>query len=197
MHPISWPSQLMEVHFYMAKLTREDKIEIYKKRKEGKTFSSLSREYDILSSNIEYLVRLIDRHGESILRTDTNNYYSKDLKQEIINKVLVDGQSIKSTSIDYGLTSFGLLGNWIRSYKENNCVIVEKTKGRKPNTMTKIKEKETLVDYDSMSDEEKIKYLENKNSQLEKSNLYLEAEAEYLKKLHAVVQKRNQQQKKK
>ena len=61
--------------------------------------------------------------------------------------------------------------------------------------MTKNKEKKALVDYDSMSDEEKIKYLENKNSQLEKSNLYLEAEAEYLKKLHAVVQKRNQQQK--
>ena len=187
----------MEVHFYMAKLTREEKIEIYKKRKDGKTISSLSREYDIVSTNIEYLVRLIDHHGESILRTDTNNYYSTELKQEIIDRVLVDGQSIKSTSIDYGLTSCGLLSNWIRSYKENNCVIVEKTKGRKPNTMTKIKGKKALVDYGSMSDEEKIKYLENKNSQLEKSNLYLQAETEYLKKLHAVVQKRNQQQKKK
>lgn len=110
---------------------------------------------------------------------------------------MIDGESVISTSIKYGLTSSGLLFNWIRSYKENNYVIVEKTRGRKPNTMTKIKDKETKFDYDSMSPEEKIKYLENKNSQLEKSNLYLEADAEYLKKLHAVVQKRTQQQTKK
>ncbi len=58
--------------------------------------------------------------------------------------------------------------------------------------MTIIKDKKIKVDYDSMSVEEKIKYLENKNSQLEKSNLYLEAEAEYQKKLRAVVQKRIQ-----
>lgn len=29
MHPISWPRQLMEVHFYMAKLTREKKKEMF------------------------------------------------------------------------------------------------------------------------------------------------------------------------
>lgn len=197
MHPISWPSQLVEVHFLMAKLTRKDKIEIYHKRKQGKTISSLSKKYGIRKHNIQYLIRLIDYHGEEILRRDKNTYYSKELKQEIIYKVLFDEQSVLSTSIEYGLSSHGMLCNWIRTYKENNYVIVEKTKGRKPNTMTKIKDKDSSVDYDSMSVDEKIKYLENKNSQLEKSNLYLEAEAEYLKKLHAVVQKRNQQQKKK
>lgn len=198
MHPISWPtSQLVEVHFYMAKLTRENKIEIYNRRKSGETIPSLSKEYDIGISKVRYLVRLIDFHGKDILRKDKNRHYSKELKLEIINKVLIDGQSVTSTSIEYGLTSDGILPNWIKSYKENNCVIVEKAKGRKPNTMTKNKDEKTNIDYESMSDEEKIKYLEKKNSQLEKSNLYLEAEAEYLKKLQAVVQKRNQQQKKK
>ena len=181
----------------MAKLTRENKIEIYHKRKEGITLSSLEKEYQVNKRNLAYLIDLIEYHGEDVLRSDKNNYYSKELKLEIINKVLIDGQGVRSTSIEFGLTSNGLLSNWIRSYKENNYVIVEKTKGRKPNTMTKIKSKEINIDYNLMSAEEKIKYLENKNSELEKSNLYLEAEAEYLKKLHAVVQKRNQQQKKK
>lgn len=52
--------------------------------------------------NLKYLVKLIDYHGEEILRNDKNNYYSKELKEEIINKVWIDGESIKSTSIKYG-----------------------------------------------------------------------------------------------
>ncbi|MFR4948493.1 IS3 family transposase [Thomasclavelia spiroformis] len=76
----------------MAKLTREQKIELYKKRKQGETVSSLSKEYQIRSDNIKYLVRLIDRHGFDILRSNKNNYYSPELKLEIINKVLIDGK---------------------------------------------------------------------------------------------------------
>ncbi len=33
-HPIIW-TKIMEVHFYMTKLTREQKIEIYEKRKKA------------------------------------------------------------------------------------------------------------------------------------------------------------------
>ena len=152
----------------MAKLTREQKIELYKKRKQGETVSSLSKEYQINSSKINYLVRLIDRHGFDILRSNKNNYYSPELKLEIINKVLIDGQSSTNTAIEFGLTSDGLLNNWISSYKENQF-------NKK---------------YEDMSPEEKIKYLENKNQ-------YLEAENEYLKKLRAAVQKRKNQQLKK
>ena len=148
----------------MAKLTREQKIELYKKRKQGETVSSLSKEYQIKSSKINYLVRLIDRHGFDILRSNKNNYYSPELKLEIINKVLIDGQSSTSTAIEFGLTSDGLLNNWINSYKENGYVIVEKKKGR-PSTMNK--ENQFNKKYEDMSPEEKIKYLENKNQYLE------------------------------
>ncbi len=95
----------------MAKLTREQKIEIYKKRKDGCTISSLSNEYQINIHNIKYLIKLIDRHGFNILRNDKNNYYSPKLKLEIINKVLLDNQSMESTAIEYGLSSIGILSN--------------------------------------------------------------------------------------
>ncbi|MEE0493427.1 MAG: IS3 family transposase [Thomasclavelia spiroformis] len=171
----------------MAKLTREQKIELYKKRKQGETVSSLSKEYQIRSDNIKYLVRLIDRHGFDILRSNKNNYYSPELKLEIINKVLIDGKSITGTAIEYGLAGDGLLHSWINSYKDNGYVIVEKKKGR-PSTMNK--ENQFNKKYEDMSPEEKIKYLENKNQ-------YLEAENEYLKKLRAAVQKKKNQQSKK
>ena len=168
----------------MAKLTRQQKIELYKKRKLGETVSSLSKEYQIYSSKINYLVRLIDRQGFDILRSDKNNYYSPELKLEIINNVLIGGKSIIGTAIEYGLASDGLLHSWINSYRNNGYVIVEKKKGR-PSTMNK--ENQFNKKYEDMSPEEKIKYLENKN-------LYLEAENEYLKKLRAAVQSRKNRQ---
>lgn len=114
----------------MAKLTREQKIELYVKRKQGQTLPSLSKEYQINTRNVEYLIRLIDKHGFDILNSGKNKYYSPELKLEIINKVIIDGQSTLSTAIEYGLGSTGILSNWIRSYKENGYVIVEKTRGR-------------------------------------------------------------------
>ena len=73
----------------MAKLTREQKIELYKKRKEGYSLPSLSKEYQINKKNIKYLVRLLDRHGIDILRKDKNRKFSKIQKEEIVNRVLI------------------------------------------------------------------------------------------------------------
>ena len=133
------------------------------------------------------MIKLIDEHGEDILRKDKNRHYSPLLKEEIINKVLHQHHTIMSTAIEYGLSSDGILFNWIKSYKENGYVIVERKKGRPP-TMPK----KNIVNkyYKDMTPEEKIKYLEDKN-------LYLEAENEYLKKLRAVIQARKNQQSKK
>ena len=171
----------------MSKLTREQKIEIYEKRKQGKSIVSLSKEYNVRRCNINYLISLIDKHGENILRKDKNKIYPQKLKEEMINKVLLNQQSAVSTAIEYGLSSTGMLINWIKSYKENGYVIVERKKGRLPTMPKKNIENN---DYKDMTLEEKVKYLEDKN-------VYLEAENEYLKKLRAVVQTRKNQQPKK
>lgn len=170
----------------MAKLTRDQKIEIYSKHLEGLSYRSLSKEYGMLERNIFHMIKIIDKHGIEILRNGSNKYYTPELKEEIINKVIQQGQSVGSTAIEYGLISRGMLFNWIKSYKENNYVIVEKKRGR-PSTMTV---KNTEKKYEEMSDQEKIEYLENKNE-------YLEAEIEYRKKLKAVVQARQQREQKK
>ena len=165
----------------MAKLTREQRIEIYHKRKSGVTIPSLCKQYGINKNMICYLVKLIDKHGEDVLRRDSNRYYSPQLKLEMINKVLIDNQSIKSVSLEYGLTSHAMLNNWIKSYKENGYTIVEKKRG-KPPTMKRITKPIDPNDKDAI--------IKAKDEEI----LRLKAENEYLKKLRAVVQARKGQQ---
>lgn len=169
----------------MSKLSYEDKINIYNERKKGKSISSLSQKYSVNEFVIKYLVMLINKHGFDILRTTKNKNYTIYEKEQIINRILINGESVCSVAVDEGLLSYGMLHNWIKKYKENGYNIVERKRGRStmPKKPTESKKNETI--------EEKVK-------RLEEENLYLKAELDYSKKLRAVVQARkNQQQKKK
>ena len=169
----------------MSKLTREDKIEIYERRKKGETISSLTKAFDLHGSNIRYLIALIKKHGYDILRKNKNRTYSKDFKLQIINRILINHESVNFVALDIGLVSSGILHNWLSKFKENEYNVIEKKKGRNPKSMTKPnKNNKTL------SEKEKIK-------QLEDEILYLKAENEYLKKLRALVQERELKEKKK
>ena len=145
----------------MSKLSYEDKIEIYNERKNGRTFSYLSTKYNIRIDNIKYLVRLIDKHGYDILRTSKNKTFSTIEKERIINRVILNNESVCSVAIDEGLLGNATLFNWIKKYKENGYNIVERKRGR--STMPKVTKKK-----ESETDKEKIK-------RLEEENLYLKA----------------------
>ena len=169
----------------MGKLSYEDKVKIYYEKKKERSRKDIASKYKIQESNVQYLVRLIDKHGFDVLRTVKNKYYSPSEKERIINRVLINNESSLSVAIDEKLSSLGMLINWIKQYKENCYNIVERKRGR-PTMIKKpkqINKKETI---------------EEENERLKKENLYLKAELEYSKKLRAVVQARkNQQQKKK
>ena len=170
----------------MSKLTREDKIKIYERRKNGETIPSLAKAFNVQESNIKYLIALIKKHGYNILREDKNRVYSKDFKLQTINRILINHESINSVAIDIGLTSSGILDNWLSKFKENGYNVIEKKRGRKPEAMTKPKKNNNKA----LSEKDKIK-------QLEEENMYLKAKNAYLKKLRALVQERELKEKKK
>lgn len=181
MNPVSWTKKR---GFYMSKLSYKDKINLYKDKKQGISTKSLSKKYKIRTCLVDYLISLIDKHGYDILRKNKNKFHTRYEKQEAIDRVLLNGESVWSVAIDIGLLNYGMLQNWIKKYKENGYNIVERKRGR--TTMPKVTKKE-----ENETKDEKIK-------RLEEENLYLKAELEYSKKLRAVVQARkNQQQKKK
>ena len=80
---------------FIMKLTYEDKVQIYELRKQGQTFNQLSKRFGVDASGLKYMTRLIERYGIEIIKKGKNRYYSPELKQEMIDKVLLEGRSQK------------------------------------------------------------------------------------------------------
>ena len=150
------------------KLTYEDKVQIYELRKQGESFKRLSNQFGVNVSGLKYMVKLIDRYGINIVKKGKKRYYSPKLKREMIDKVLLEGCSQQSVSLDYGLSNQGLLNNWIAQYKKNGYTILEKRRGRVPKMGRKRKKT-----WKEMTELER----------LQEENERLRTEVAYLKKL--------------
>lgn len=75
------------------KLSYEEKIEMYHKwNNREKSPGQLAKEYRVNISIVKYMVRLIEIHGEEVVRHGKNKCYPPEYKEAAIKRVICDGE---------------------------------------------------------------------------------------------------------
>ena len=167
------------------KYSKEFKLECVRKYKNGEYIKDPPGvKHAYFHSQILKWNKIFDSVGEVGFDHSRPTLAIKDRMKLIIR--IENGESYNSVAASAGIND-GLLNKWHKIYLQDGIEGLQSLKRGNPKMNNKPKIKKSL---DDMSDKEKIKYYQE---QLE----YLEAENAYLKKLRALVQKKQDQQRKK
>jgi len=159
------------------------RLQVIKDRQNGNSIRSLAKKWDISTSLIR---KWIDHHS---LRTKgvlpkRFVYYTSEFKLNVVKAYLDNGLSLRDCCLQFNIPTQSTVFSWVRKYEQLGIDGLSEQKGR-PKTMKKDK-----------PPAKKTKPL-TRLEELEKDNLYLRAEIDYLKKLNALTQEKQTQQRKK
>ena len=99
----------LDIVRFIIKLRYKDKVQIYELRKQGISLKQLPTIFGVGISKLTYMFSLSDRYRIEIVKKGQNRYYSPELKQEMVEKVLLEDCSQRSVPLDYALPSSSLL----------------------------------------------------------------------------------------
>ena len=164
------------------KYSWEFKLECVNKYKNGECVATTGtrNQRNSFRSHVRAWVKAYDDLGINGLKhSSTNKNWTPEKRFELVAKVLA-GNSIQSVAKNAHIGS-GQLYQWVRRYNEKGMDGLQCKKGRPTKQLVmKKKTKKTKL---SISEQEELKLLRERNE-------YLEMENEYLKKLDALVSKR-------
>ncbi len=146
------------------------------------SINGIAKKYGTCDRSISLWIECYKKYGVNGLSFRKKMSYTTKFKKELIKKMIRDELSLHQASVQY-LIAPSTLSKWRRMYKKNGeqAFIESKPRGRPP------KMKKEPINKQSCTISEKDKLLiENER---------LRAENDYLKKLHALIQKQKAQKK--
>lgn len=164
------------------KYSWEFKLECVNKYKKGEKiiFPGIPKGEDSFMGQVRIWTKHYDDLGIDGLKHSPNNKdWTPEKRFELVARVLV-GHSIASVAKNAHISK-GQLYQWVRRYNEKGMDGLQCKKGRP--TIQLVMKKKTKKTKLSISEQEELKLLRERNE-------YLEMENEYLKKLDALVSKR-------
>ena len=131
---------------------------------------------------VKHWEKIYDKHGEDGLKRQYRKHTYKE-KLDVIKEV-IKGNSINQVSINRNIPIKSIV-DWLNLYRQKGISGLKLVNKRK--VLMSKKEKEI---------KNKLKSKDNKSSYSKEEIEYILAENEYLKKLHALVQEKNQKNQK-
>jgi len=156
---------------------KKECVELYKQGKWMEPPEGVTQE--AFRKKIRYWVRLVDFHGEEILKhKEQDKKWSAEEKFKWVSKVLA-GNSCKSVAIEAGISD-GQLNNWVNKYKDFGYNSLEiKKRGRNPEMNDK--NENTNIDPKPLNESEREELI-----RLREEVRYLKTERAVEKKLQAL-----------
>jgi len=150
--------------------------------KKGRSCRSVARDLQTCPKVVGRWVNAYKLHGKKGLSLKNKIRYTGDFKLQIIEEMLKTGLSLDQVSAKHLITQ-SLISKWRRDFEQfgASALFTENPRGRPP----KMKKKSENKQIDSISDYDKLL----------KENQRLRAENDYLKKLRALIQKKETQKK--
>ena len=164
------------------KYSWEFKLECVNKYKNGEriTFSGTSLQHHNFMNHVKAWAKAYDDLGiDGLKHSPISKKWTPEKRFELVARVLA-GNSIRLVAKNAHIDS-GQLYQWVRRYNEKGMDGLQCKKGRPTDKI--IMSKKTKKSKLSVSEQEELKLLRERNE-------YLEMENEYLKKLDALVSKR-------
>lgn len=158
----------------------ELKIEVVQKYLSGSIgMMQLANEYHIASTgDIRFWLERYKAHGVEGLKNIHHEKYSSEFKKRVIEYMYATGASQQATAAHFNIPSRETVRRWMKLYnQQGEAGLSNRKRGRNP--MPKMTKMQTS----------------NNTNNILKENQKLKMENDYLKKLYALIQEREQQQK--
>jgi len=162
------------------KYDSEFRLKLVRAHLRGNSITGLSKRYEVPKTLLTKWISHYKLLGFQGLLPRPNARYSTDFKLAAIQSYLKKELSLRDCCLRYNIPSDSTLLNWLAKYQVAGIVGLGEQRGR-PRLMK-----------DKPSPKKKSVPL-TRLEELEKENLYLKAENELLKKLHALAQPKEAQ----
>lgn len=150
---------------------------MYQLYQQNYRYLDIKKLYPIGKENFYYLMRILNRYGISWLYRPRHKW-TKEEKKEAIDRVLINHETRRSVAIDLGLSSEGMLSNWILDYQKNGYNVIDKPIERP---------RKKIITKRNNQKKNKTQTKDKRIKELEDELLYLKAENAYLKGLRELT----------
>lgn len=158
------------------------KLAIIKEHLDGGSITALALKWGLARSALRRWIDHYDQSGVEGLLRKPYQYHSLEFKYKVVESYLNEGLSLRECCSRFAIANESIILSWVRKYEQAGLDGLREQRGR-PKLMKKDK---------AASKPGPPTRLE----ELEKENLYLKAENELLKKLAALTQAKEAQNKK-